>query len=162
MLNFKFDINMELHLWKLDCLCILLPQKEMLKPEFYKADTNLRWWCFIYHFYGSSIHWKYFLCHCGLLAPLFCHLLGCPSISDRQCCASRPENSWREVEGWECLELESWLRTACPPAAASVLGDFLFSCWDRKAEMCCIFWLVFFFCLPSCFGLCGRSSLWIV
>lgn len=66
------------------------------------------------------------------------------------CCRSRLENNWREVERWERLKLESWLRTACLQAAASVLGDFLFSWWGRKADMCCIF------------ELCGRSSVWIV
>lgn len=47
------------------------------------------------------------------------------------------------MEGWERLELESWLRTACLPAAASLLG-ISYSLAGVERQRCVAYFGVFF------------------
>lgn len=164
MLNCKFDIKMELHLWKLDWLRVPLPQRERclgILDSLKLTDTNL----------GGDVLYIIFLAAVFIenissiiadyLFPLLCHLLSCPSISDRRCAV---QAGLKKMLGgrWKDGNVLNWCHH-WRQRARKLQPHFWRISWSvggvEIPEICCLFWLLFF--LPRVLGLCGRIGLWI-
>lgn len=107
------------------------------------TDANLGRWCFIYHFLGSSIHWKYFLYQCWLFL-LLCHLLRCPSVSDRQCAMQAalktPRGKWKDGNAlnWS----HGWGQHACK--LQPQLWGIPYSVGGVERQRCVAYFVFFF------------------